>query len=365
MLPSADRILSRNLLDVLIRAGLILFLAVFCFRIFHPFLDLMLWALILAVTLYPLQGMLQRALGQRPALAATLLALVGLALLLVPVVLIGFSIADSVADLVHRFQAGGLRIPTPPEAVAGWPLVGPYIYNAWQRLAVDFLGAAQQAAPHLQGVARTVLAKAAGVGMELLQFLGAFLVACVIMAYGPLGARTAEDIAVRVSGPERGPELARLSTATIRAVAQGVVGVAFIQTLLLGLGFIVMGIPAAGLLSLGVLLLGIVQLPVAVVSLPAVVYVFWSGDYGTVSAVLFTVWTVLAGLSDNVLKPLMLGRGVAVPMPVILLGALGGMLTGGIIGLFIGPVVLALGFQLFMTWVREGARPPEPGDVSP
>lgn len=126
-----------------------------------------------------------------------------------------------------------------------------------------------------------------------------------------------------------------------------------------------MGIPAAGLLSLGVLLLGIVQLPVAVISLPAIVYVFWSGDYGTVSAVVFTVWTVLAGLSDNVLKPLMLGRGVAVPMPVILLGALGGMLTGGIIGLFIGPVVLALGFQLFMTWVREGARPPEAEDVSP
>ncbi|WP_435607887.1 AI-2E family transporter [Pseudomonas knackmussii] len=361
MLPPADRLQSRNLLDVLIRAGLILLLAVFCYRIFHPFLDLMLWALILAVTLYPLQLLLQRLLGQRAVLASSLLALFGLALLLVPVVMIGFSIAESVTDLVHRFQAGDLHVPTPPEGVADWPLVGPYVFSAWQRVAQDFLGVAQQAAPHLQGVAKVLLGKVAGVGVELMQFLGAFLVACVIMVYGPLGTKTAEDIATRISGPERGPELAALCTSTIRAVAQGVVGVAFIQTLLLGLGFIVMGIPGAGLLSLGVLLLGIVQMPVALVSLPAVGYVFWSGDYGTVSAVIFTIWTVLAGLSDNVLKPLMLGRGVAVPMPMILIGALGGMITGGIIGLFIGPVFLALGFQLFMAWVRDRAPATEPG----
>ena len=157
---------------------------------------------------------------------------------------------------------------------------------------------------------------------------------------------------------DRGPGLAELCTGTIRAVAQGVVGVAFIQTLILGLGFIVMGIPGAGLLALGVLLLGITQLPVVLITLPAVAYVFMTSDSLLVS-ILFTVWTVAGGLADNVLKPLMFGRGSKVPMAVILIGALGGMVTGGIIGLFIGPVILAVGYMLFWHWVEDQPKAQE------
>ena len=195
--------------------------------------------------------------------------------------------------------------------------------------------------------------------MGLMQFLAAFIVAGIIMAYGTLGSRTACDIAIRISGPDRGPGLAELCTGTIRAVAQGVVGVAFIQTMILGLGFVVMGIPGAGLLALGVLLLGITQLPVVLITLPAIAYVFMTNDSLPVS-ILFTVWTLAGGLSDNVLKPLMFGRGGMVPMPVILIGAIGGMLSNGIIGLFVGPVVLALGYELFMSWVHEREAPTPP-----
>ncbi|AGI23718.1 permease [Pseudomonas sp. ATCC 13867] len=357
--PPPEKLLSRNLLDVLIRAGLILLLALFCFRIFHPFLDLMLWSVILGITLYPLHQLLSRVLGERPNSAATLIVLIGLVLLLVPVVVLGLSIADSVRDVVQGIQNRTLRIPLPPDSVATWPVVGQYIHAFWSRVATDFMGVVHQVAPHLQGFAKGLLAQAAGVGMSLMQFLAAFVIAGVIMAYGRQGTTTAQDIAIRISGPERGPGLAQLCTATIRTVAQGVVGVAFIQMLILGIGFIVMGIPGAGLLALGVLLLGITQLPVVLITIPAIVYVFATNDSLPVS-ILFTVWTVAGGLSDNVLKPLMFGRGVKVPMPVILIGALGGMLSNGIIGLFVGPVVLALGYELFMSWVRERETLAEP-----
>ena len=178
------------------------------------------------------------------------------------------------------------------------------------------------------------------------------------MAHGESGSRSAVQIASRVSGPVRGPKIAALCTATIRAVALGVVGIAFIQMLLVGLGFVFKGIPGAGLLALAVLLLGIMQLPATLITIPVIAFVFATEGANT-ATIVFALYVFVAGLVDNVLKPLLLGRGVDVPMPVVLIGALGGMVTSGIIGLFIGPVVLAVGYQLFWQWVRD--RPPEEG----
>ncbi|MGJ0484479.1 MAG: AI-2E family transporter, partial [Methylomicrobium sp.] len=176
------------------------------------------------------------------------------------------------------------------------------------------------------------------------------VLAGIWMAYGSSGHAAAKAIAKRMAGDEEGEALVTLSTATIRAVAQGVIGIACIQALLLGAGFIMVGIPAAGILALLVLVLGIIQIPAALIALPTIVYVLSTYE-STPVAIMFTVYTLVAGMADNILKPFMLGRGVNVPMPVILLGALGGMATGGIIGLFLGSVMLALGYQLFMAWV--------------
>ena len=157
-----------------------------------------------------------------------------------------------------------------------------------------------------------------------------------------------------------------LSVATIRAVAQGVIGIAFIQAILVGLCLLVAGVPLAGVLAVVVLVLGIAQVPALIVTLPAIAYLWMSGGYGTGEAVLYSVLLFVAGMADNVLKPLMLGRGVDAPMPVILLGALGGMAAGGIVGLFVGAVLLALGYQIFMGWVAANpeAKPPT-GDSGP
>ncbi|MCB1966731.1 MAG: AI-2E family transporter, partial [Candidatus Accumulibacter sp.] len=179
-----------------------------------------------------------------------------------------------------------------------------------------------------------------------------FIIAGVIMAFGESGERGARAIFDRVAGKARGEELNKLSTATVRAVAMGVIGVAFIQAIVVGLALLVAGIPWAGVLALVMLLLGIAQVPALLVTLPAIAYMWTIGDYGTVAAASYSVLLIVAGSADNVLKPLMLGRGVDAPMPVVLLGALGGMAATGILGMFVGATLLALGYQIFMGWVE-------------
>lgn len=343
---------SRLLIDVLIRAGLIAILAMFCFDIFRPFLGLVLWSLILAITLYPLNQRLAKRLGGRGSVAATLLVILGLACLIVPVSLLGESIATSVQAGMQAFQAGQVEIPAPPPRVAAWPLIGTPLYQLWLHASQDLSWALAQLTPHLKDWSKVALHQAAGIGAGIAVFVLAMIIAGVIMAHGASGQRSAMAICTRIFSPVRGPQVAQLCTATIRAVAQGVVGIAFIQMLLIGIGFVVMGIPLAGVLALVALLLGIIQLPMLILTVPVVIYAF--AHFGTGPAtILFAVWTIIAGLADNVLKPLLLGRGVAVPMPVVLIGALGGMVTNGIIGLFIGPVILAVGYELFMGWVHQ------------
>jgi len=200
----------------------------------------------------------------------------------------------------------------------------------------------------------------ASLGGMLLAFMASFIIAGIMMAFGEAGARSCTAIFRRIVGDQRGDVFARLSTATIRAVALGVVGIAFIQAIAIGLVLLIAGVPFAGGLAMVALVLGIVQVPALLVSLPVIAYIWSSGDYATGPAVLYTVLLLVAGMLDNVLKPLMLGRGVDAPMPVVLLGALGGLAASGILGMFIGATLLALGYQIFMAWV---AAEPDPVPV--
>lgn len=346
------RAVSGGLLDVLIRAGLITVLVLFCFQIFEPFLNLMLWAVILAITLYPLHTLLKRKLGNKDGRAATLIVVVALALLMVPIYLLGTSITESVEGALAILKSDSVTIPLPNEKIATLPLIGERLYAFWLQSATDMSSVVMKLMPYIKTIGLTLLGKMAGVGVGFLLFIGALIIAGVLMAYGDNGERSAIAIATRLSGPERGRRIATLCTATIRAVAQGVVGIAFIQMLLVGVGFVLMGVPGAGLLAMVALLMGIMQLPVILVTVPVIAYVF-ATDGTTLGTVVFCIYSLIAGMSDNVLKPLMLGRGVDVPMPVILIGALGGMVSGGFIGLFIGPVMLAVAYQLFWQWIDD------------
>jgi predicted PurR-regulated permease PerM len=349
--PTSDKALSRGLLDVYIRAGLIAALVIFCFEIFKPFFDLVLWSLIQATTIYPLQVRLRQRLG-KDGRAATLIVLLAFGVILLPTYLLGAAIVDSVDKAMDIFRNGNFHAPPPPASVASWPLVGHRLYDLWLQAATDMSGLVLRLAPQIKVVSLALLGKLAGLGMALLIFVFALIVAGFIMAHGEAGRGSALRIASRIFGPDRGLQITELCTATIRAVAQGVVGIAFIQMLLIGGGFVAMDVPGAGLLALGVLLLGIMQLPATLITLPVIVFVFSSGGVSA-ATIAFAVYVFIAGLVDNVLKPLLLGRGVDVPMPVVLIGALGGMVTGGVIGLFIGPVALAVGYRLFWLWVED------------
>ncbi|PYI82080.1 MAG: AI-2E family transporter [Verrucomicrobia bacterium] len=343
--------LASPLLDVLIRGGLILALAMLCYRVFSPFLHLMVWALILAVTLYPLHQFLATKMGGKQGLAATLLVITGIVLIVTPTAILMSSLADSVRQLVHDVQNNTLKIPAPRPGVEQWPVVGNQIHDVWSKLHSDLPTMVQSMQPKIGELAKTALGFVASVGGGVLQFLASFIIAGIIMAFGQSGSRASQAIFERIIGPDQGREFARLSTATIRAVAQGVIGVAFIQAIIVGLALLVAGVPWAGVLALIVLVLSLAQVPALIVTVPAILYIWSSGNYSNAAASAYTVLLFVSGLADNVLKPLMLGRGVDAPMPVILLGALGGMATAGILGMFVGATLLALGYQLFMGWV--------------
>ena len=340
-----------SLLDVLIRAGLILALALLCYRVFAPFLVLMVWALILAVTLYPLHQAVARRIGERQGLAAILVTVLGIVLIVAPTALLLSSAGDSVRQLIRDVQHNTLQVPPPRANVAAWPVVGKKVYAFWEKAHADLPGLVQSLQPKIGHLAKAALATVARIGGAILEFIAALIIAGIIMAFGRAGDRSGRAIFARVAGSKQGVEFNHLAVATIRAVAQGVIGVAFIQAIIVGVCLLVAGVPWAGVLAGLVLVLGIAQVPAALVILPAIVYIWASGAHGNVAAVVYTILLLVAGLADNVLKPLMLGHGVDAPMPVILLGALGGMAAAGILGMFVGATLLALGYQIFMGWV--------------
>jgi len=346
--------LSKDFTESVIRIGLIAFLVVMCVRVFAPFANLVLWALILAVALYPLQQRLARWFGGRQVPASILLVIAVLLLIGVPTAMLGGSFASYIHDAYTAFENNAVTIKQPDPAVADWPLVGKQVYRSWSSAADNFPGFLKDNQAHLNNISKRAFLAAANTAGSVLVFLGALIIAGGMMVYGEIGSQSIQRIFNRLTGPVTGPRLQDLSTATVRSVASGVIGVAFIQALLLGIGFIMASIPAAGVLAFVVLLLGIMQMPAAIISLPAIAYLWWSGDASTTSNILYTMYLLVAGLADNVLKPLLLGRGVEAPMPVILIGALGGMVSDGIIGMFVGAVLLAVGYQVFMEWVDHG-----------
>jgi len=351
---------AARLLDVLIRAGLVLAMAVIVYRVFSPFLTLTVWALILAVTLYPLNCLIARRVKGRQGIAATLLVLLCIGLLVVPIAVLMNSLGDTIQDFITRVQTNALEIPPPPDRVAAWPFVGAKLHATWSRAHDDLPGLVQSLQPKIGELAKAGLTFVASIAGALLLFLASIVLAGIFMAFGEPAAQACQSIFQRLVGKERGEEFTNLSAATIRAVAQGVVGVALIQAILVGVCLLIASVPWAGALAAIVLVLGIAQVPAVIVTLPAIAYIWTSGTYDSVGAIVYTVLLLVAGLADNVLKPLMLGRGVDVPMPVILVGALGGMAAAGIVGMFVGATLLALAYQLFKEWVADKQEQHDP-----
>ena len=352
-----DKVFHARTMDAAIRLSLLALLILWCFQIVRPFIMPVLWGAIMAVAIYPLFVKAYTAFGGRQKLTATLITLLALAILIVPTVMLSGSVVESSKALATDIEAGTLTVPPPSDKVKDWPLIGEKLHGAWSLASTNLEGALEKFKPQVEATGKWLLSAAAGVGGGVLMFVISIIIAGAFLVYGRSGSQAMESIAGRVMGKKGGKEFVDLAGATIRSVAQGVLGVALIQSILAGIGLLVMGVPYAGIWAVLVLLLAIIQLPPLLILGPIVVYEFSVAE--TVPAVIFMIWSMIVSVSDSFLKPLFLGRGMDIPMLVILLGAIGGMMLSGIIGLFVGAVVLAVGYTLFTAWLEEEQQAPE------
>ncbi len=350
-----DRLFVRNMVEAALRIGLLFVLLLLTYDIIRPFLIPIVWGGIIAIAAFPLTRRLESVLGGRRGLSASLITGFFILALVIPTYQLTEALVGTTKTVSTRLSEGGLQIPGPSPSVADWPLVGQRVYDAWMLAHENTQEALVQAAPHLKAVATkaasTIGASLASVGM----FVVSLLIAGAFMSYAEASGNMAHRLFIRLGGLKPGEDWAGMCVATVRSVLQGVVGVAVIQTALCAIGLFVMGIPGAPIWSALILFLAIAQLPTVIVAGPIMVYAF--GNYATTPAAIFTVWMLIAGFSDTFLKPMLMGRGLSIPMPIILIGAIGGMISAGIIGLFAGAVVLAIWYQLFQSWLEQQPNP--------
>ncbi len=349
--------LSRFTIDMAVRLSLIAGVVYISLLLLRPVAPLLLWSVILAVAVFPLYGLLRRRAHLPAGLAATVLAILLLALLLTPVVLLATSAIETLNGYAGLLQQGGHVVPPPPESVRDWPLVGQRLYDFWLGASRDYSSFLTGHVGQIASLGRWVGRLAAGIALEVVQFAAAIVIAGVLLVYSDRLGVTLSELASRVADA-RGRHFVEIAGSTIRNVSQGVIGVALLQSALLGLGMLVAGVPFAGAITFVCLVLAIVQVGPNVVMIPVIVWVWVAMP--AVHAALFTAYTVPLLLLDNVLRPILMARGLQTPMSVILAGVICGTLTGGLIGLFAGPVVLAVFYDLVKSWVAAGVRaPPE------
>ena len=347
------KVLAHDLMQVYVRLFLLLTVVWFSVETFAPFLALMLWSVILAVSLYPLNRWLSAKLHLSEGKAAIVFIVIAFLVVGSPTIALGVSVADHVREWVAILNEQGFQVPVANPSVADWPVVGPALFDLWTRAHEDLMSAARMVQPQLISGGRVLLGAVANTLLALVLFFVALLVAGFMMAHATRGAEQTRQLLGTFADHGRGDEIQELVVATIRSVSNGVVGVAFLQALALGVGFLALDVPAAGVLALLVLFLGVLQLPSALVVLPVLAWIWLSSDGGTVANAIGTAYLLAAGAADGLLKPYLLGRGVDTPMPVVLIGALGGMAAEGLIGLFVGAVMLSVGYKLLMSWVQH------------
>ena len=344
--------------DLILPLFLLALLIALCVQLLIPFVGLLVWTIILAICFQPLHARLMRKRGLSSRNSAIVIGLLLSALILVPTGIAATSAATAIPEFVAAIESGNAEISPPPDKLRDLPVVGEKAHAAWSQAANDFPAFAKTYGPQVKTFTRWLLAQAGGMFVAVLLLLVAVIFASITLAYREAARAFAVSIFARITGDRAHAEhYMDIIGATVRSVANGVIGVAFVQALLVGIGLFAVGMPGAGLLSLLAMVLGVLQVPVVLVTLPAIIWAF-SAKTATV-AIIFTVWSIIAGLSDVVLKPLMIGHGLEVPMPVILLGVIGGVMAYGLVGLFIGAVVLAVGYVLFREWLDSSA----PGDA--
>jgi len=337
-------------IEAAIRIGILLLLVYWCFDIAKPFLLMILWGVIIAVAAYPVYIVGSKHLPGAGKTSALLCVVFLIAAILAPALILSSSLISAVTELAKQLSSGVLHVPPPPEQVALWPVVGERISSIWTLASENISGVLSQIQPQLKAAGLWLLSSAKSFAAGILQFLGATVLAGFFLLYADAGKDISMRFSKKILGP-KGGQYVDLTGKLIQSVTLGILGVALLQGLLAGIGFMVMDVPAAGLWSFLVLVLAVIQIGPAPIMIGVAIYVFNTADLAP--ALIYMVWSIAVGLIDNILKPLLLGRGVNIPMAVVFVGAIGGFLSMGIIGLFLGSVVIALSYSLFTLWLAE------------
>ena len=347
-----DKSTNQNPINTYINIVLLTLLMAWSFLIIKPFVTLIVWSIILAVALYPVyQKLLKLTKGKKKGLVTSLFILVLLALIVTPTINLTSSLIDSGTEFYVSFQEGSLKVPPPRSEIQDWPVIGEKLYAAWSAASADLEHFISSYKDEIASSMSWFFGSFTGLLGSVAIGLIALIVSGVFMSSADSGYKAGVQFANRLR-PGRGEKFIDMCASTIRSVVKGILLVAIIQAVLAYLGFVVIGLPAASLFAIIVLIFAIMQLPVLIAMIPAIGIVFSYAE--STPAIIFTIYAVIVSVSDGFLKPILLGKGLETPMLVILIGALGGMVLQGILGLFIGPVVLAIAFNMYNVWVSEG-----------
>ena len=340
--------------DTTIRLFFMFMIIACCLAILYPFVEIMLWGLILGMAFHPLHKYLVKLMGGKSKLSAFIIVIVSLAVIIVPFWFFLDLIIDEVRDLKASFQDGTLTLPFPSEKVKSWPIIGDKLYEIWYSASVNLEETItkykDQIATAGSKLAKGLLSTVSGV----FQMLVSIIIAGILLVVPGLGESIRKFF--RKLAVNRGDEFADVTFKTVGNVVKGILGVALIQATLIGLGFVLAGVPFAGVFTFLVFLFAVLQIPPTLVVIPVIVYLFSAKEL--LPAILWAVYLLLGGISDNILKPILLGKGAPVPMLVIFIGVIGGFIFLGFIGLFTGAIIMSIGYKLFAAWINDV---PEPG----
>jgi predicted PurR-regulated permease PerM len=330
--------------------------------ILRPFLGALVWAATIVVATWPLMISIQTWLWNKRGLAVTVMTLLLLCLLVVPLTFAIGTIVSNVDEIAAwaKSLAAFKRTPAPPDWVANIPLVGAKAAELWERVAsVGIQEATSRAAPYVGGVIVWFAARLGSIGVLLVEFLLTVILAAAMYANGEFATQRLLRFGRRLAG-QGGENAVFLAGQTIRGVALGVVVTSLAQTIFSGLGLVIAGVPFAGVLTGVMFLLSIAQIGVLPVLGSAVVWLYWSGDsaWGT----FLLVWTIVAGTMDNFLRPILIRKGADLPLLLVFAGVVGGLLAFGLIGIFVGPVVLAVADALLAAWIDGEPQDDEMSD---
>ena len=360
---SVDQKFLANAMASFLQILALLVLLYWCFLIVAPFTSIVIWAIIISVAVYPAHTALTAKVGGRRKLSATIIVLIGLAIIIVPTWYLADSTIGGLQHIANELEDGVATIPPPNDNVAEWPVIGEQVHEIWTAAATNLEATLNRFEPQLKEAGQKAVGMAGSTVSTAFQFIFSVIIAGVLLMSAEGGKTVARNTITSLVGTGRGAEFTELSILTVRSVAKGVLGTALIQSLASAIGLAIAGIPAAGLWAFVVLVLAIIQLPPLIILGPIAIWYFSVAS--TVPAVIFLVFAIVVSGSDAILKPMLLGRGVDTPMLVILIGAIGGAIATGIIGLFTGAVILALGYELFMAWMAPDEAQGELAEEQP